>query len=184
MIIRGFHSELGSIPLTADRYGKDLIVQGPEHYMTHEGYHWLLNYYFSAVADSATVRLLFTTGSKYLHAIFFASATAGILFSVYESTSFVYEAGNAISPVNRNRVTSKTVSLTNACHTPSGSGNGTAIYPVFPVGSGGNANASAPASGRDLNEYLLKQNTKYLISCVSLAAGNNINIGTDFYERG
>lgn len=183
MIIQGYHEVNGPIDLTADKYGKNLIVQPPEHYMTHEGKHFLLNRYFSSVDNGSTAELLFTTGEMFVHAIFFVTATSGVVFAVYENSTKAYVYDNRIQPISRNRPDEQPHYLTNACHTPSGSGNGVAIFPSFPVGTGVSAASSAPASGRDVNEYLLKQNTKYLLVATSLLNANKINIGTDFYWR-
>lgn len=183
MIISGYHDEKGPIDLTVDKYGKSLITQGPEHYMTHEGYHFILSHYFSSVNTDGTAEILFTTGDKFLHAIFYVSASAGVISAVYENPGKAFVYDNRLQPVSRNRSQIKAHSLTNACYTPSGSGNGTAIFGPFPIGAGGNANASFPASGRDVNEYLLKRNTKYLLVATSLSNGNKINLGSDFYER-
>lgn len=183
MFIDGYHPLAGRIPVLVDRFGNAVIFQGPEHFMTHEGYHFILSHYFADVDNGNSARILFTTGDKYLHCFFYASATAGFILDVQESPGYTYNASNIITPISRNRITDKDHSLVNACHTPSGSGAGTIISNYFPVGSGGNANASNPGVNRDTNEYLLAMNTKYLITCQSLSDNNKINMGIDFYLR-
>lgn len=185
LIIRGFHEDIGAFDLAGDKLAKCLIAQGPEHYMTHEGDHYLLQHYFADIDNNAYGRILFkTSATQYLHAVFYVLGTAGVLFSVYESPTFTHNASNAISSINRNRpYTTKTGALQSSCHTPDGSGAGTAIMGPFPVGAGGNPAQSGPGQSRDSNEWILKLDTFYLIEAQSLSDNNKVNIGMDYYWR-
>jgi hypothetical protein len=186
MIMRGV-SEDGSInDIIIDNLAKCLISQGPEHYMVHEGRAYYLTHYFSDIDTDGYGRIrLVTHAEYYLHAVFFCFGTVGLLMSVYEDTTFTHNASNAIVSVNRNRPLAATMTgvLQEACHTPDGSGNGTAIVENVPVGAGGNAVQRGAGQGRDQNEFILKPDTAYLISAQSLADNNKVNIGIDYYWR-
>lgn len=184
IIIRGFHEEEGAIDLTADKWGKDLIVQGPEHYMVHEGKHFTLMHYFSDVDGDEYARIRFLTPADvYYHAIFFCSASAGVLISVYRDSTFTHNAANAITAYNKNDISSNIDPTIEACHTPSGSGSGDVFIPIQVLGAGGNPSQVGAGSGRDANEVILKKSTVYLLEVQSLADNNKVSMGMDFYYR-
>lgn len=185
-IIRGFHPIKGAIDLAADMIGECLIAQGPEHQMTHEGKHFLLAHHFGAVATSGYARIRFTTpaAGKYIHAVFFSHSSGGLLRAVYRTPGFTHNASNVLTGINRNENYKDTIldPLTEACHTPSGSGSGTVFIPIFPFGSGGFFTAG-PGSNRDENEFDLLPATTYLLEAQSLVDDNYITLGVDYYYR-
>lgn len=180
-------SENGSIlPATVDDLSGSLIAMGPEHLMTHDGKHFVLSHHFASVANAAKANVLIITKAGYwLHATFFVFSSLGLTFAIYEDTDYGYVLANKVTPISRNRTnTTEENGIEGACHTPSGSGEGTAISPVIPVGTGGaNPNAVSPGLNRDQNEYILKPSTKYLLQVVSKADSNLVTIGLDFYIR-
>jgi len=184
-IIRGYHEELGAVDILVDEYTRGVCALGVEHEKIHEGEHFQLSHYFSDVDTDGYGRIRFKTPTdKYIHAVFFAGATAGVLFTIYREPGFTHNAGNAITSFNRND--SKRVShpdvLQEACHTPSGSGAGTVFVPTFPHGAGGNPAKSGPGGGRGENEVDLDVDTVYLIEAQSLSDNNHVTIGVDFYH--
>lgn len=182
-VIRGFHEDLGPLPLTADRYGKNLITQGPEHYMTHEGKHFVLSHYFADVDADGYARIRFKTPSDvYLHLVFFVMSSGGLIVTVYRDPTFTHNASNTVSQHNKNDISTNTTPITEACHTPSGSGSGDVFIGTVPVGTSGKFNIGA-GNVRDANEVILKKDTVYLIEAQSTVDNNKITLGVDFYYR-
>ena len=182
-VIKGFHEDVGAINLTADRLGKDLIVQGPEHYMTHEGKHFTLSHYFSDVDTDAYARIrILTPFDVWLHAVFFVMSSEGLIITVYRDTTFTHNASNTVNQYNKNDASENTSPITEACHTPDGSGSGDKFIETLPVGTSGKFNVGA-GNIRDANEIILAKNTAYLIEAQSTADNNKITIGVDFYYR-
>lgn len=181
--IKGFHEDVGPIQLTADRIGKDLITQGPEHYMTHEGKHFTLSHYFSDIDTDGYGRIRFKTPDDvWLHSIFFASGTSGFIITVYRDSTFTNNASNTVNQYNKNDNLRSASPITEACHTPSGSGSGDIFINTVPVGTGGKQTLGA-GNVRDANEVILAKDTVYLIEAQSLADNNKMTLGLDFYYR-
>lgn len=186
VIIRGYHSEEGPIDLTADRLGHCLIAHGPEHYMTHEGKHYTLAHYFSAVGLDEYARIRFKThATYYYHAVFFGIGSAGFTLSAFRDPDFTHNASNIIVAYNKNDV----LRLENpdptqeACYSPSGSGSGDVFIPPYIIGAGGNIFQVGAGNARDANEVILNPDTVYLLEAQSLADNNYMTIGFDFYYR-
>jgi len=182
-IIKGFHPEEGPIELTADKLGKDLIVQGPEHFMTHEGKHYTLSHYFSLVDTDEYARLrIKTPADVWLHSIFFVLSSGGLAVTVYRDTSLTHVAGNSVNQYNKNDSLRYSSPVTEVCHTPGGSGAGTKFIETLPVGTSSKFNIGA-GNARDSNEIILARDTTYLVEAISTTDGNKITLGLDFYYR-
>lgn len=168
-------------PVT-DEYGNGVCVIDTEHLMIHKGYHYLACHYFSDVDDEGYARMRFVTGvDAEIHALFFMSSTAGVLFTVYKDTTFTNVGGNAVTAISNNPHHAKGQSLIEICHTPGGSGAGTAIVPTLPFGAGGNPAQAGPGQGRSSNEQILEEEKAYLIEAQSLADNNKITVGIVYY---
>ena len=182
-VIKGFHEDVGPINLTADRLGKDLITQGPEHYMTHEGKHFTLSHYFSSVNTDAYARIrILTPSDVWMHSVFFAVSSAGIIITIYRDSTFTHNASNTVNQYNKNDSLRYASPVEEVCHTPSGSGSGDIFINTVPAGSGGKQTLGA-GNVRDANEVILARDTVYLIEAQSLSDANKITIGVDFYYR-
>ncbi len=185
-IIRGHAPGVGYIVPEIDHESLCWITIGNEHTMTHRGDHYLLQHYFAEIDDTDYGRIRFKTDAEAeVHAVFFVLATAGVLFAVYETPSFTHASGNTITSINRNReyAATKTGKLQEACHTPSGSGEGTVLMGPLAIGAGGRPARSGPGQTRDSNEWVLNPDTVYLVEVQSLSDNNMVTIGIDYYWR-
>lgn len=180
--MRGKGYERSSVIPRVDDYTEALVVMLNEHEMIHRGQHFTLANYFSGVGSGSSVYIWLETEADYeIHADFFVHATAGVLMSAYHTPSFTYNASNAITPYPNNIHHTGEDGIVKACHTPSGSGAGTAITPVYPYGAGGNPASSDSGSGRASHEQILTPGGTYLLKCESLAASNKITTGISYY---
>ncbi|KKL05878.1 hypothetical protein LCGC14_2601610, partial [marine sediment metagenome] len=96
-----------------------------------------------------------------------------------------HTGGTAMLEVNRNR-NSATTAGTTVTHTPGGSaGTPTQMFSCqfgIPQAGGGRGGGGGAQVGRA--EYMLKQNTKYLLTVTALSANdNNICVSIDWYEH-
>lgn len=175
-----------TVPVVIDEIAHNLIVQGPEHSMTHDGRHYIVSKYFADVDTDGYARIRFKTPiDKVLHSVFWQQGTAGLLRTVYRAPGFTHAAGNEFSEVNRNdayRVTNPGV-LQELCHTPDGSGSGTVFIPTQVFGAGGTQAFSSPGANRDSEEFNLDVDAVYLIEVQSLSDNNKIAFGMDYYWR-
>lgn len=184
-ILTAYHSLKGNINGAIDYISRALIVKPAEHQMTHEGYHFVAQKFFDAVANGSTAVIRFKTpASSYTHMVFYSSASAGALVKVAEDSTLAHVSDNSVNIINRNRASSNTSDFQEICYNPSGSETGTIIIPNQKIGTSGNPNESNPGENRDANEYVLKPDTVYSVIVTSEANDTDINIGIDWYETG
>jgi hypothetical protein len=154
-----------------------------EHHEIHAG-----SAYFairSELVDSAgdvEVRFAQPDTTKYAHMTIEVDSALAATIELWAATTKTHEAGNAITPLNRNFNSTNTSGLT-ICHTPGGAQAGTANLTQY-VGAAsvsGKVNEGGGASSR--HEFILKRNTAYYIKATSRADGNAISIILDWYEH-
>jgi len=101
---------------------------------------------------------------------------------LYQPTTKTHVVGNAIAPMNRNHNSANTSGLT-LCHTPAGSESGTAdlLQYIGAAATGGRVAVGGGTGSR--GEFILAQNSTYLINVTSRADGNAVSIILDWYEH-
>lgn len=184
-IIRGYDESQGAIDIRVDSMDRALVSINQEHHETHEGEHFTLAHYFADIDTDGYGRIRFKTPTdKYIHAVFFAARSLGILLTIYRAPGFTHNASNVLTSTNRNDAlrATKTDPLQEARHTPSGAGAGTVFLQTMILGAGGNPVQSAGGQTRDANEVVLDLDTVYLIEAQSLSDNNKVTIGCDFYH--
>lgn len=114
-----------------------------------------------------------TTRWSHLTFGFRSSGEANFVF--YEGTT-TSDDGTAVTPMNRNRNSDHTAGML-VYHTPTVSAVGTQLCTRH-FGAG-----RTPGEERGISEWVLRQNTKYLIRVTSEAASNDISSAFDWYEH-
>lgn len=184
-LLTAFHNLKGPLKVGIDYISRAVITKHVEHFMTHEGKHYISAHFFDAVASGSNAVVLFRTPTdKYTHMVFSADSSAGAKITIYENSTRTYVAGNILSAINRNRPSSNVSGFQQICHTPAGVETGDVMVPTQKMGTSGNPNATAPGENRDANEYVLDLDTVYAVEVESEANGTDINIGLDWYETG
>jgi hypothetical protein len=126
---------------------------------------------FTSVIDcgsiSAAYDIAFKTptveSGKYVHwrPIGIQTSANYCKFELREGDSF--SSGSAITPINRNRISTRTSSMQtfvkNATATPTGT-----LIQLGGIGSSGNANSRAGGGSAAGQEIILKQNTNYILT--------------------
>ena len=128
------------------------------------------------------VRIQTPDTTKWAHMVIDVDAALAATVEMWYPTTKTHEAGNAITPMNRNHNSSNTSGLT-ICHTPGGAQAGTANLTQYVGASatGGRVAQGGGASSR--HEFILDQNNDYLIRATSRADGNALSIILDWYEH-
>jgi len=163
--------------ISKDELTKATIMIEHFHHETHDGHAFTANRTVTHGAV-ASPNILIVTPNSSVRAHFFLQAVsdAPMTLTLYEEAD--YAGGTSLPSYNRdrnNKMESKLTLTYDAAD--SGGGKGTAIW-VF---SGG-ANKEVVMSNREHMEFILIQNTKYLIETVG-ANGDIITILTDWYEH-
>ena len=148
------------------------------HYEIHEGHHFNYCDYALNQAVDTTIEFVMTTPNttEWVHFTFSVYASAGATLELYVETSGV-TGGTAITPRNNNRNSSNTSSVTLVKDPASITSDGTRASGYL----AGGTRTSGIASREQ--EYILKQNTAYLVRITSLANSNNISWCAEWYEH-
>jgi len=125
----------------------------------------------TVAANSATVKWQITTpdSTKYAHLLFELACTGEATFLVTEGSN--HTDGTALTVVNRRRVGSPTAATVIVTRTPTGGSTDGAVI-LFSLRSGITSVASKNVEGssaRGTNEWILKPNTKYVVSITTYA---------------
>lgn len=152
-----------------------------EHYMVHYGKVYYIDRVATIDTDATNIILIVTRDTPiYAHLGIILISTKGCLLEFYEDT-VTSNDGTALTIFNRNRNSSNT-SIMGAFHTPSVTTNGTLLQSKH-VGSAGVAEKSEPGETRNLSEWILKRNSKYLLKVTSHEDANETIIGASWYEH-
>lgn len=172
----------------ADKYGNDIdsIVDGNtnaikvisyEHHEIHEGESFTIDYSVD-LANGASMDVQLTTPdtTKWAHMIYTVYTEAEAEFNLYEAPTT--SAGTAMTEHNRNRNSSTAAGVV-AVHTPSVSNTGTLIRTKH-------FGTAKTAGGQlhETDEWILKQNTKYLFRLTNATtSANYCTLLINWYEH-
>ena len=166
--------------MSIDNTTGDFTVISREHHEVHEGSSF--RYFDSVTLGSAGTQVyLITTPNttKWAHFTFTIDGTAVTSFDIYEGAD---RTGTTLQTVfNANRNSIKTATIAVHKDISAGTTDGTVF---IKYASGTASNQSRSSSSAEFNsEWILKQNTKYLIRITSGTAGNLCNIMLNWYEH-
>ena len=153
-----------------------------EHYEIHEGDHFLCSS-VQSVTGNATIDYVLSIGSKPAHLVFsIIGNDAGINGATYEGVTSNND-GTLVTPINNNRLSSNTSTLTNRVNPTNINITGATLLRSFRSGTGGTPSQRKSGSVERSREVILKTNTKYLIRTTNLSsATNNVSIDISWYE--
>lgn len=153
-----------------DEYSRALVFINYTIHEIHEGVLFYAEHVDAAMEDTNKIELVITTPNtaKWAHAFIGVSATGASTLQIYEGV-ITSDDGIVIPPVNRNRnkSSSKEAAVV-ITHTPTITNVGTLIQTKY-CGATGKFSADGEDQ-RNENEWLLKQNTKYLVRLTADAA--------------
>ena len=158
----------------------NFTVISREHHEIHEGS--AFRYFDSVTLNSSdTIVYLITTPNttKWSHMTLVIDGTAITSFDIYEGSDKTGTDIQTVFNANRNSTTSATTTVHK--NVSGGTTDGTLF---MKYASGTASNQSRGSSSAEFNsEWILKQNTKYLIRITSGTIGNLCNIMLNWYEH-
>jgi len=159
------------------------ITETFEHYEVHEGDHYTFTI-DSTVGDTDTLGIIIITPDtkEWAHVVFDAQGALDTHLKIFETNTEV--PGNTRTAYNNDRNSTNTnTTLIKHWRRKSGA-DGTLIYRNhFGIDSGLGANKKIGGGGdRASQEWILKQNTQYLVALVSATAGNIVSLKISWYE--
>ena len=170
------------IPTVDDSFSA-LVGITPEHHEIHEG-----DAYYairSALLNSAgtiEVRVATPNNTKWAHMLIVIEGALAGTAELWEGTTKTHSTTNAITPFNRNRNSTKTSALT-ICHTPGGAEGAAAGLTKYFGAASVSGKDSEGGGANSRSEFILKQNTAYLLRATSRADNNAMSIELDWYEH-
>lgn len=168
---------------TADKSTNATNTIDYAHHEIHGGSAFFV-VYSALKADTETIEVRIATPdtTKWAHMIIQVDAALAATAQLWEGTTKTHNASNAITPMNRNR-NSGTASGMTICHTPDGTESATAGLTQYFGAAASGGRVAQGGSAQSRGEFVLKQNTAYLIRCTSRADGNALSIVLDWYEH-
>ena len=158
----------------------DLKVILHEHHEIHAGDHYC--YYDSVTLGvSGTQVYLFTTPdtTKWIHLTFVATGSAITTVDLYEGSNKVGTTLQTVVNSNRNSLNAAGLVIHKAV-----TGGDTDGTKIFTISSGAASQQSRiGVSAERGHEFVLKQNTKYLLRITSATASNLTNLQLNWYEH-
>jgi hypothetical protein len=160
-----------------------VMVVDYSHHEIHGGSGYLAIYSaLKADTEFIEVRIQTPNTTKWAHMVMDIECALAGYIQLWMNTTKTHVTGNAIVPMNRDHNSSSASGLT-LCHTPAGTESATAALAEYvgAAASGGRVAVGGEANSRA--EFILKQNTAYLIRATSRADGNALSIILDWYEH-
>ena len=134
--------------------------------------------------DTTTFKWQVTTPNTlvYAHMVFDLECTGEMSVSITEGSDRT--DGTALAEINRNRVGTPNTAGTVVTHTPTGGSTdgATTIFTIRSGSTGVGGKTILAGGSRGNNEYVLKPNTKYVISATTYAAVF-VSLELDWYEH-
>lgn len=176
--------------LIADDIGKPLRSDSITHVLetidyAHHEIHGGDSYIVTDVQNvsTTTIKYQITTPdtAKLAHMLFAINCTGEFSLLITEGSDRV--DGSALVEINRNRNSSNTAGIIATLTPTGGSTDGAVtIFNIRTGATGPGISASAPGVSRADNEFILKQNTKYVIA-VTTYADVYVNLVANWYEH-
>jgi len=172
----------GGGPLAQDDGTGALMVVNFDHHEIHDGCSFTVS--DTVPCNSATVKWQIRTPDSlvYTHLLFEANATGEATFLVTEGSDRT--DGTALTEVNRRRVGTPAAAGTIVTRTPTaGSTDGAVtLLNVRNGATGQGSKTISPGATRGTNEWILKPDTKYVVS-VTTYASVYVSMLIDWYEH-
>lgn len=178
------NGESQPVQLDASTYAISTIDYA--HHEIHAGSHFKAGYQDASMATGDTISLVFVTPNttKWAHWTLTSQSTGEAIVQVFEACTAT-DSGTSVTVWNRNRNSSNAGTVlaghTPTLGTPIATARGTKMSEKW-IGSTG-FKESTGGDHRGDSEFILKQNTKYLVYGIAVGDAIKIAIGGDWYEH-
>ena len=154
------------------------------HSEIHEGHHFTVSLYDQDLDNTETLEYVITVpdSKKWPHIIFSVYGALSTLFQLFESTTHTASTPVNIYNNNRNIATSPTTTIKTSADDGT---DGIEIFGrSFGIATGVGVNIkSGGGDTRGDQEWVLRQNTKYLAKVTSSTDNNNVSLVISWYEH-
>lgn len=154
------------------------------HHEVHGGSHFVYSETDPDLDAAAVieVRIVTPNTTKWAHLVPYISGALHTKLEIFETCTHTAGAGLTAYNSNRNSVTTPTLTLNRSADD---NADGTLIFSTeFGIDTGGGANrVTGGGSSRGDAEWILKQNTVYLVRVTSLTADNVVSLALEWYEH-
>lgn len=149
------------------------------HHEVHTGEMFEASYFVLSLANNGSIDFRLPTGAKFCHFVFDCACGGNAEVQFYASANLA--GGTPVTAWNMNRP-SANVATMSVLHTPAVIGAGTLVYnAMLPGGRGPNA---AGGTARQGTEWILKQNTVYLLRLFNRSGNSQpTSIVVQWYEE-
>lgn len=164
-----------------DVVNEALVMQDEIHANIHRGVMFSGSYFDLAIADDASIEILFQVDASQSAHLRFGGASGGDAeLEIFEGTTFS-AAGTAVPTNNRNRLSGNTAS-TVITHTPTLTGDGTSLMAMYVPGGTGFLFTQGGQS-RSFEEWILVPGQDYLMRITNRSGvAQPLSALLDFYE--
>ncbi len=172
------------VPFDQDAVTKAITELGHPHDQTHSGNKYLSSDVVTGIGAGATKRYLLiapNTATR-IHLLTVISSVPGSTVTIFEAPTITLN-GSLLAKLNQERNSPKIATLS-VFADPTVTVNGTQLV-TEEIGSGTTAGRFSGSTSADRNEleFILKQNTAYLIAITALAASTDISTKFHWYEQ-
>ena len=161
-----------------------LVVENYEHYELHEGSHFTYSAE-ATVGDADTLGVLIQTPNttKWAHMIVDVTGALDTKVEIFENPT--HALGAELVAYNNNRNSTDTCTTQIYTFTRAGGVDSTAIFVShFGIDAGvGAGRVTGGGGSRASQEWILKQNTRYLVAVISATAANIVSLKLSWYEH-
>jgi len=172
--ISGLHTDKVTNQLTTVDYAHHEIHGGSAYFVVYSG--------LKDDTQTIEVRIQTPDTRKWAHMVISIDVALASTAQLWKSTTMTDVSGNRITPMNRDHNSSKTSGLT-ICHTPGGSESAGAALTQYIGAASTNGRVNTGGGTGSRGEFILAQNTAYLIRVTSRADSNALSIILDWYEH-
>lgn len=167
--------------LLTDEHSGNLRTIDLIHNKIHEGEIYAFGHYDAAVANNATLDILFKTGASLAsHIIGTITCSGDAEIRIFETPTTSAD-GTVVNPKNKNRYVAEAITFS-VFHTPTVSVEGTELINQFLAGGSGGLKIGAASEQRD--EWVFKEGINYLIRVKNVSGqASKINIVGSVYEH-
>lgn len=172
------------VPFDQDPVTKSLVDIGHPHNQIHAGDKFVSSDVVTGIGAGATKRYLLITPNTAtrIHLLTVVSSAPGSVVTIFE-TPTITSNGSPLAKINQERNSPKLTTLS-VFADPTITVNGTQLV-TEEIGSGTAAGKFSGSTSGDRNEleFVLKQNTAYLITITALSPSTDVSTKFHWYEE-
>ncbi len=170
-------------PASVDRASNTLQNISNTHSKLHSGNHYTCSD-FTTLNDTDTLDYLITTAdsTQWAHMLFFFGGVLDTDIEIFETTT--HTASTALNCINNNRNSANTALVAVNLSNEDGADGDLIFKTGFGTDAGFGANRiTAGGTTRGDSEFILKQDTKYLLRIMSHSDSNKVSLILEWYEN-